>query len=70
MLFEILEIAQFKEKIPDTEISKTINTTTKTFYNKKKGITEFTREEMYLIRDIHFPDYTLEELFQKKEDNE
>lgn len=68
MLFEVLETEMLKKRITGVEISNKLNfKTPQTFSNKKLGKTEFTREEMIIIRDTWFKEYSLEELFRKKE---
>ncbi len=66
-MFMNLKIEMLKLGITNKDISKEIETSTKTTYNKLNGFSEFTRKEMYTIRDKFFKDKTIEYLFETSE---
>lgn len=62
----LAEMARFN--VSNDDLMKTLDfKSEKTLNNKLTGRTEFTRKEMFLIKQKHFPDYDLEYLFQEFE---
>ena len=60
----LAEMARFK--VSNDDLIKTLDfKSEKTLNNKLAGRTEFTRKEMFLIKQNHFPDYDLEYLFKE-----
>ena len=46
--------------------SDDLEMTEKTFRNKMREITDFTLKEMRTLRDLHFPGWSLDELFSNR----
>lgn len=62
----LAEMARFN--VSNDDLMKTLDfKSEKTLNNKLTGRTEFTRKEMFLIKQKYFPDYDLEYLFQEFE---
>jgi hypothetical protein len=62
----LAEMARFN--VSNADLMKTLDfKSEKTLNNKLTGRTDFTRKEMFLIKQKHFPDYDLEYLFQEFE---
>lgn len=62
----LAEMARFN--VSNDDLMKTLDfKSEKTLNNKLTGRTEFTRKEMFLIKQKHFLDYDLEYLFQEFE---
>lgn len=60
----LAEMARFK--VSNDDLIKTLDfKSEKTLNNKLAGRTEFTRKEMFLIKQNLFPDYDLEYLFKE-----
>lgn len=59
------EMARFKITAKDMAIA--VDMKYDTLLNKLKGKTEFTRPEMYLIKNTFFPSQTIDFLFLKCE---
>lgn len=62
-MFVNLKIEMMKKGVTAKKISEKIGISNKTFFNKMNGSSEFTRREMYTIRDEFFPDKSIEYLF-------
>lgn len=62
-MFVNLKIEMLKKGVSAKKISEKIGISTKTFFNKMNGSSEFTRKEMYTLRDEFFPDKSIEYLF-------
>ena len=58
-----LEKEMKRRKITKGALAQIIGVNYRTFYNKWHGLTPFTWPEVCRIRDVFFPDMTLEELF-------
>lgn len=59
-----------RSQISQDTIAKQLDITSRTFRNKVNGITEFTRDEMFRLRDKFFPDLNIEYLFHFDRDVE
>lgn len=57
-----------KKKITKEDISKLLNIHWNSVANKINGSSSFTVEEAARIRDAYFPEWKIEELFQKSAD--
>lgn len=68
-MFMNLKIEMLKAGVTGKNISEKLGTSSKTIYNKLNGFSEFTRKEMYTIRDEFFPDKTIEHLFSTSEED-
>jgi len=62
-MFINLKIEMMKKGITVKALSEKIGVSSKTYSNKMNGSSEFTRKEMYTIRDEFFPDKSIEYLF-------
>jgi len=61
--------AEFKRSnVSLDSIAQELGVTNRTMRNKKNGITQFTRNEMYMIRDKFFPKLGVEYLFYVERD--
>ena len=56
-----------KRNLTRTAVAKQIGISTRTFYSKLIGETEFTLSEAKAIRNTFFPDMPLEALFAQEE---
>ena len=63
--FPVLVSEIASRKIKKADIAKTLRICDKALYNKLNGIASFTLEEALLLRDVFFPDKTVEELFAR-----
>lgn len=55
------------KKITKKKLSDETGISQRALYDKMNGRTEFTLDEMLIIRDTFFPDLTLDYLFEIKE---
>jgi transcriptional regulator with XRE-family HTH domain len=62
-MFINLKIEMMKRGVTVKDLSERIGISSKTYSNKMNGTSEFTRKEMYTIRDLFFPDKSIEYLF-------
>jgi len=62
-MFINLKIEMLKKGVTVKVLSEKIGVSCKTYSNKMNGSSEFTRKEMYTIRDEIFPDKSIEYLF-------
>ena len=62
-MFFNLKAELARKGLSGTDIATTIGATQKTVSNKMLGKSEFTREEMFKIKNQFFADMTLEYLF-------
>lgn len=61
-----LKAEMARQNISQETISKSIGINKRTLYNKISCKSEFTRNEMIKIRDLFFPDLTLDYLFNNQ----
>lgn len=65
-----MNINLFKEMkskgVSQLQLAKTLNISRKSINNKLSGKNEFTQNEMFLTKNVFFPDLTLEYLFAKE----
>lgn len=66
-MFPNLRAEMARENIKPANISSTLDITYDSVINKLNGKTDFTRAEIFKIRDVFFPDLTLDYLFKNKE---
>lgn len=62
-MFINLKLEMMKKGVTAKDLSIKIGISNKTYSNKMNGHSEFTRKEMYTIRDMFFPDKSIEYLF-------
>ena len=67
-MFPKLKGLQAERDISDKAIASCLGIATRTFRNKKSGITDFTWSEACAIQQKFFPDISKDELFKRKED--
>lgn len=65
-VFPILEEQMHRKKIKRHELAKLLGCCNKSLFNKLRGITPFTWDEVSLIRNTYFPDISSDELFARK----
>jgi hypothetical protein len=66
MALTTLKAEMARKDLKGIDIAKTLRISSKSAYNKINGITEFTLKETIIIRDTHFPDMTIDFLFDGK----
>lgn len=54
--------------ITTEDVARTLNVNRKTAYNKIRGMSPFKIPEARIIQKTYFPQYTIEYLFEQKED--
>ena len=63
-MFPNLRAEMARKGLDGVDISARLGCSQKTFSNKMNGKSEFTRAEIFTIRNEFFPDLTIEYLFQ------
>lgn len=66
-MYPNLKAEMARKDITIMDISKELKFRYETLRNKFLGNTDWTRSEMFRIRDNYFPEETLEYLFEKEE---
>ena len=66
-MYPNLEAEMVRKGIKNEDIAKAIDRDERTIRNKRSGSTEFTFNEVLIIRDKFFPIHTLEYLFEQSE---
>ena len=66
-MFPNLRAEMARKNIKPTDISSALNITYDSTLNKLNGKTDFTRTEIFKIRDAFFPDLTLDYLFKTED---
>ena len=64
-MFKNLLAEMARRDINNLDLSRLLNLTPNTISRKMTGKSEFTRKEMFTIRNNFFPELTIEYLFQK-----
>ena len=64
-MFKNLLAEMARRDINNLYLSRLLNLTPNTISRKMTGKNEFTRKEMFTIRDNFFPELTIEYLFQE-----
>ena len=64
-MFKNLLAEMARRDINNLDLSKLLNLTPNTISRKMTGKSEFTRKEMFAIRNNFFPELTIEYLFQE-----
>lgn len=64
-MYANLEAEMARNNVRNEDIAKAIKRDERTVRNKKSGITEFTWNEVLIIRDKFFQKLTLEYLFEQ-----
>ena len=64
-MFKNLLAEMARRDINNLDLSRLLNLTPNTISRKMTGKSEFTRKEMFAIRDNFFPELTIEYLFQE-----
>ncbi len=62
-MFNNLKAEMVRNEIKQTEIATSLGISDKTMSNKMNGKSEFTRNEMFLIKRDFFPTYSIDYLF-------
>ena len=65
MMFKNLLAEMARRDINNIDLSRLLKLTPNTISRKMTGKSEFTRKEMFTIRDNFFPELTIEYLFQE-----
>lgn len=68
VLFPNLKAEMARQGLSGKKVAKGIGVSDKTFSNKMLGISEFTRDEMFKLRDMFFKGKTMEYLFERSEE--
>ncbi len=63
VMFKNLQKEMKEQHISNRDIARAIGKDERSISNKLSGRTDFTRIEMFTIRDTFFPEMTLEHLF-------
>lgn len=66
-MYKNLKAEMARHDVKNLDIAKTINKDPRTVTNKITGVTEFTIEETFRIKDTFFPKLELEYLFEQTE---
>lgn len=66
-MFNNLNAEMKRANLKLDDIAKELGVTNRTMRNKRDGVTQFTRTEMFTIRDKFFPNLGVEYLFLKYE---
>ena len=69
-MFMNLKAEMARKEILLKDIAIKLNLTPKTLSNKVCGKTEFTCKEMHSIKKFFFPNYTLDYLFEKENEEQ
>lgn len=66
-MFHNLEAEMARKKLTKLDIQKELGLSQSTFYSKSNGKNEFTLLEAQQIKNIFFPECSLDYLFERKE---
>ena len=65
-VFPVLVAEIAKRKIKRCQLARAIGVSQKSLYNKLHGTTPFTWDEVTILRNMFFPEFTSDELFAKR----
>lgn len=68
-MFRNLEAEISRARLSRTELARGIGITPDSFTNKRYGRTEFTLSEIRILKQLFFPNCTIEYLFEELKEN-